>query len=105
MLGTTELARLARHFDDTEIEPRLPLIIAGYNGGRDAVDRWIGTWQSLPSADAWSEFIGYSETRKYVRRVLGYLQTYRLAYGDSQPVQTSESSTDGSNANASPVQP
>nr|ADI17214.1 soluble lytic murein transglycosylase and related regulatory proteins (some contain lysm/invasin domains) [uncultured delta proteobacterium HF0070_10I02] len=104
-LGTIELTRLARYFEDTEITPRLPLIIAGYNGGREAVDRWVGTWKTLPTADAWSEFIGYSETRKYVRRVLGYLQTYRLAYGDSQPTQTSASSTDGSNANASPEQP
>ena len=103
-LGTIELMRLAQHFEDVDIDHHLPLVIAGYNGGKEAVGRWLATWSTPPQADAWSEFIGYSETRKYVRRVLGYLQTYRLAYGDSQPAQTSESNTVGSNANASPGQ-
>jgi len=103
-LGTTELTRLAQRFAEAEVDHNLPLVIAGYNGGAEAVERWMGAWGTPPKADEWSEFIGYSETRKYVRRVLGYLQTYRLAYGDSQPDQVSESNTDGSNANASPGQ-
>ena len=92
----------------------MPLVIAGYNGGADAVGRWIGSyqdgmssdlldWEKRPIADAWSEFIGYSETRKYVRRVLGYLQTYRLAYGDPtpQPAETSRSTVEGNSAKGS----
>ena len=100
-LGTTELTRLAKRFRASAIEQQLPLVIAGYNGGPDAVERWLGAWATTPRADEWAEFIGYSETRKYVRRVLGYLQTYRLAYGVNQPDQASESTTDGSKAKAS----
>ncbi len=112
-LGTTELIRLAEQFSGIGIEP-LPMVIAGYNGGAEAVGRWIDSyqagpasdlsnWDNRPIPDLWAEFIGYSETRKYVRRVLGYLQTYRLAYGDP-PVQaddTSKSNDEGINANGS----
>ena len=100
-LGTTELTRLAARFRGAAMEQSLPLVIAGYNGGPKAVQRWLDAWATPPRADEWAEFIGYSETRRYVRRVLGYLQTYQLAYGETQPAQASESSTDGSNAKAS----
>ena len=93
-LGTTELIRLAEQFGGLAVDNPLPMVIAGYNGGADAVIRWIEgyqedasdthltDWNQRPVADVWAEFIGYGETRKYVRRVLGYLQVYRLAYGD-----------------------
>jgi len=93
-LGTTELIRLAEQFGGLAVDNPLPMVIAGYNGGADAVTRWVDgyredasstdltDWSERPVADVWAEFIGYSETRKYVRRVLGYLQIYRLAYGD-----------------------
>lgn len=99
-LGTTELIRLAEQFAEVGVDNPLPMVIAGYNGGSDAVARWVGAyepamassalsnWDTRPMADVWAEFIGYGETRKYVRRVLGYLQMYRLAYGDDdQPAQ------------------
>jgi len=101
MLGTTELTRLAEQFSDSGIEPNLPLVIAGYNGGAEAVNRWVDTWSIPPDADEWAEFIGYSETRKYVRRVLGFLQTYRLAYGDVQANQAASSNTHDSSASGS----
>ena len=91
-LGTTELTRLAEQFSEAGMDNPLPLVIAGYNGGPDAVGRWLNQWTTDEEGsalwgdparvDLWSEFIGYSETRKYVRRVLGFLQTYRLVYGD-----------------------
>jgi len=83
-LGTRELVALNRHFQNTTIQPSLPLVIAGYNGGQDAVSNWITqmpTW-APNEGDLFTENIGYTETRRYVRRVLGYLQTYRLVYGD-----------------------
>ena len=99
-LGTTELIRLAEQFAEVGVNNPLPMVIAGYNGGSDAVARWVdayepamktsalSNWDTRPTADVWAEFIGYGETRKYVRRVLGYLQMYRLAYGDDdQPAQ------------------
>ena len=97
-LGTTELTRLAEQFGDAGMTNPLPLVIAGYNGGPDAVGRWLNQWTTEDGGsamwgdpdrvDLWAEFIGYSETRKYVRRVLGFLQTYRLVYGDQDEAST-----------------
>ncbi|MEC8194514.1 MAG: transglycosylase SLT domain-containing protein [Myxococcota bacterium] len=96
-LGTSELIRLAEQFAEVGVDDPLPMVIAGYNGGPDAVGRWVDEytatmesnhltdWSKRPEADLWAEYIGYGETRKYVRRVLGFLQRYRLAYGE--PVQ------------------
>lgn len=81
-LGTRELAELARRFAAAPVEPRLPLVIAGYNAGADAVQRWLDAAPPGTEADEWAEDIGYTETRRYVRRVLSGLQTWRLAYGD-----------------------
>jgi len=111
-LGTTELIRLAEQFSELPLNETLPMVIAGYNGGSEAVSRWVDAysdqatssltdWSQRPIPDVWAEFIGYSETRKYVRRVLGYLQTYMLAYG-SQPAQEGASSSSGTKAMGSP---
>lgn len=101
-LGTTELIRLAEQFGGLSVDNPLPMVIAGYNGGADSVIRWVDgynedssntqltDWDQRPVADVWSEFIGYGETRKYVRRVLGYLQVYRLAYGDQPSDQAAQ---------------
>lgn len=75
-LGVTELSRLKAQFG------ALPMAIAGYNGGADAVSRWLSQQGSDTPLDVFTENIGYTETRRYVRRVLGYLQTYRYIYGD-----------------------
>ena len=81
-LGTTELGRLYTRFDGAGVEPRLPLAIAGYNGGDEAVARWVSEYDEAPDVDWFAENISYSETRRYVRRVLGYLMSYRWVYGD-----------------------
>lgn len=81
-LGSTELGQLYTHFHGAGIEPRLPLAIAGYNGGSEAVDRWLSEYETPPDVDWFAENISYSETRQYTRRVLGYLMTYRWIYGD-----------------------
>jgi soluble lytic murein transglycosylase len=81
-LGVAELSGLSQTLADTGVDPRLPLVIAGYNGGETAVRRWLGEQTAPVEADRWSEDIGYSETRRYVRRVLGTLQVYRYVYGD-----------------------
>lgn len=75
-LGVTELGRLWQRFAG------LPMAIAGYNGGVDAVERWQRQQGGAPPLDVFAENIGYTETRRYVRKVLGYLQAYRLTYGD-----------------------
>ncbi len=81
-LGTLELTRLQGRFGGGNTQPALPLVIAGYNGGADAVARWLGTYVTAPEPDRFAEDISFTETRRYVRRVLGYLMDYRRAYGD-----------------------
>lgn len=81
-LGVAELVSLAERFEDTGVDPVLPLVIAGYNGGEKAVRRWLGLYESPPEADRFAEDVGYTETRRYVRRVLGTIMAYRYVYGD-----------------------
>ncbi len=84
-LGTTELGLLSRRWEPSAVKPSLPLVIASYNGGAAAVDRWLGGYATPPEIDEFAENISFSETRRYVRRVLGYLQQYRRVYGDAPP--------------------
>jgi soluble lytic murein transglycosylase len=81
-LGTLELSLLQSRFGRANTQPSLPLVIAGYNGGGDAVARWIGGYTTAPEPDRFAEDISFTETRRYVRRVLGFLMAYRRAYGD-----------------------
>ena len=81
-LGTDELAGLSRSLEAAGVSPHMPAAIAGYNGGEAAVRRWLEASGTPVDADVWSENIGYTETRLYVRRVLGYLMRYRQIYGD-----------------------
>ncbi|MCP4804856.1 MAG: tetratricopeptide repeat protein [Proteobacteria bacterium] len=83
-LGSTELGQLYTHFHGAGVEPRLPLAIAGYNGGSEAVDRWLSEYAESPDVDWFAENISYSETRRYTKRVLGYLMAYRWIYGDPE---------------------
>ncbi len=83
-LGTDELERLwagTNSYPDAGIDPHLPFTIGGYNGGIEAVKRWEKAMGAGVEADLYTENIGYTETRRYVRRVLGYLMTYRYIYG------------------------
>lgn len=83
LLGTTELGLKLQSLDGM-LEPNtLPAAIASYNAGEEAVRRWIGAYEEQPVPfDTFSEAIGYTETRRYVRGVLGNLMTYRWVYGD-----------------------
>ena len=81
-LGTLELSLLQGRFARASVQPSLPLVIAGYNGGGDPVERWLGTYTTAPTPDRFAEDISFTETRRYVRRVLGFLMDYRRAYGD-----------------------
>lgn len=51
------------------------LATAAYNGGPEAVNRWIGQNNSL-TIDEFYENIPFQETKKYVAKVLGYLDIY-----------------------------
>lgn len=81
-LGTRELMKLSDNMNDLQLNNPLPMVIAGYNGGEEAVRRWMGLYSEEPTVAAFSDDIGYSETRRYNRRVLGYVMTYRYVYGE-----------------------
>ena len=81
-MGVAELMHLQEEFSSQELESILPLVIASYNGGKEAVHRWLGLYETTPSPERFSEDVGYTETRKYVRKVLGYFMEYRFVYGD-----------------------
>jgi soluble lytic murein transglycosylase len=91
LLGTTELGKLHARFNgDSRLSGSggahgwIPLVIAGYNGGPEAVNRWLNISRVAIEPDIFMENIGYTETRRYVRKVLGYMQTYRYVYGDGE---------------------
>jgi len=84
-LGTTELGRLKTSLGEVLTYRSLPAVIASYNGGEDAVRRWLSASSEPPDFDAFSEDISYTETRRYVKRVLGFVMTYRWVYGDPVP--------------------
>lgn len=88
LLGTTELGLKLKSLDGTLTPSSLPAAIASYNGGEAAVRRWLEDMDAPAPADAFAEAISYTETRRYVRRVLGYLMVYRWVYGDSAEVDT-----------------
>lgn len=83
-VGTWYLRWLLNYYGE-----RWPVVIAAYNAGQGAVDRWLreGRWDGRATT---LEQIPYPETRRYVRKVLFYYQKYRHIYRDQDP--TSERS-------------
>tara|TARA_B110000037_G_scaffold218608_1_gene281955 strand:- start:820 stop:1167 length:348 start_codon:yes stop_codon:yes gene_type:complete len=81
VMGTTELRRLAERFETATDPMMTPLVIAGYNGGHPAVTRWLEATEGSVDYAEWSENISYTETRRYVRRVLGYMMALQWIYG------------------------
>jgi soluble lytic murein transglycosylase len=65
------------------MDGRLPLAIASYNGGPHNVRRWIDEFGDHIPLDAFLERIPFRETKRYVRRVLGYYAEYKAARGTS----------------------
>ena len=62
-LGTAYLGQMLDRFAENRV-----LATAAYNAGPNRVERWLPDAQL--SADAWMDSIPFTETRKYVRRVL-----------------------------------
>lgn len=77
-LGTRYLAGLHEQFGGN-----LVLILAAYNAGPHAVQRWL-TDGSAQDLEIFIEQIPYRETREYVKRVLGSYDRYRSLYAEPE---------------------
>ncbi len=66
----------------TRFQGALPLAVAAYNAGPEAVERWAQA--ATLTANQWEEFveaIPYAETNTYVKRVLTNYWVYQRLYG------------------------
>ncbi len=73
-LGTAHISRLIRTY------PRLEWALAAYNAGGGNVNKWNRNSGKKP-LDLWMEGIPFTETRGYVKNVLGNLFVYKQLYG------------------------
>ena len=55
---------------------QLPLAIAAYNGGPAAVSRWLDARGRKLATDEFLEELSFTETRRYVRKVLRSMRSY-----------------------------
>ncbi len=79
-LGLHELARSLRAFGG-QVVPA----IAGYNAGPTKARQW---WRTIPhrDMDLFIERVPYSETRSYIKKILGKIEAYKMLYPTlSQP--------------------
>jgi soluble lytic murein transglycosylase len=74
-IGTLHLAELLR-----ELEGRPSLALAAYNAGKPPLSRWLQRY-GFRDEEEFIEDIPYSETRNYVKRVLGSHERYAAVYG------------------------
>ncbi len=77
-LGTTYLRNLTQLFHGNEFH-----VVAAYNGGEHAVQKWLAMYPG--DDDEWVENIAYSQTRDYVKKVIGGRREYQLLYQQKSP--------------------
>ncbi len=82
-LGVRYLRRVKDRFAGHPV-----LATAAYNAGTTNVRRWLPTETAQP-ADLWIEMVPFSETRKYLKRVLTYTVIYEQRLGQ-HPVPLQE---------------
>jgi len=69
-IGSSYLQQVMEQYDKNIV-----LASAAYNAGPHRVDRWLPKNEEQ-AADSWIAQIPYSETRKYVQRILAYIAIY-----------------------------
>ncbi len=62
------------------------LASAAYNAGPHRAERWLARGEGM-EPDLWVEFVPYTETRQYVKRVLEYSIVYQHRLGAARPVR------------------
>jgi len=80
-LGSAYLRKLIDAFQGS-----VPLALAAYNAGPQAVARWLASGESL-ALDLWVARIPYEETRGYVARVLSNVARYTYLEGGEAAVR------------------
>jgi len=75
-LGVRYLSELAKRFDNDPV-----LMLAGYNAGEKAADRWKTNLAGL-ELDEFIEQISYRETRNYVKKILRNYRNYLRLYAE-----------------------
>ena len=83
-LGGQEMRKLLDRYDGS-----VASVIAAYNAGPGAVDRWRKEFAGMP-LDMFLERIPYDETRGYTKRVLASYFAYAWLYDPSAPVPSAE---------------
>ena len=80
-LGAARLRMLLDEFDG-----QIPVALAGYNAGPNAVIRWLP--QEAVDSDIWIENIPYNETRGYVQRILWHTLMFTWLRTQGQALHT-----------------
>lgn len=82
-LGTLHLNDLLERFNGSYI-----MTIAAYNAGKGNIPKWNNAFgdprQGAVDPVDWVELIPFTETRNYVKHVLGNTQVYRARFGTSR---------------------
>jgi soluble lytic murein transglycosylase-like protein len=74
--GAWYLQRLVTRFRGS-----LPLAVAAYNAGPHQAAAWLNAQDPSTPVDDWVEMIPVTETRGYVKRVLGFYSLYAQVHG------------------------
>ena len=82
-LGSAYLRRLLNR-----LHGHPALVSAAYNAGPHRAERWLAGGEGM-EPDLWVEFVPYTETRRYVKRVLEYRIVYQHRLG-VHPVRLSD---------------
>ena len=73
-IGTKHLRELMDYYHNNTV-----LVLAAYNAGATAVNRWRSQFGTLP-LDEFVESIPYQETRDYVKKIIGSIPVYQTLY-------------------------
>ncbi len=87
-IGFYHLAELQSRYQESGPPPWPTfLMLCAYNAGTQPVNQWFsdaGRWAMEP--DLWMETLAYSETKNYLKTIMGGIRIYRLLYPEPAPM-------------------